>query len=122
MKKILIIDDDLLNSQIYAAKLKNDGFEVELCSESAEALKKIKDHHDLILLDIMMPQMAGTQVLKELPKEIINRTIILIYTNLLSDKTKQECLDLGAKDYLLKADFTPTQLVDKIKSYLPSST
>jgi len=122
MKKILIIDDDLLNSQIYAAKLKSEGFEVELCSESTEALKKIKDHHDLIILDVMMPQMAGPQVLKELPVEIIKKTIILIYTNLVSDKTKQECLTLGAKDYLLKADFTPTQLVEKIKSYLPSST
>lgn len=118
MKKILIIDDDLLNSQIYTAKLKSEGYVVDLCPESAEALKKIKEKYDLIILDIMMPQTAGTQILKELPEDTKKNTIILINTNLVSEKNKEECLALGAKEYLLKADYTPTQLVDKIKTYL----
>jgi len=118
MKKILIIDDDILNFQIYATKLRFENFEVELCSNGLEALEKIKNDYDLLLLDIMMPKLDGTQILSELKKKQASNTIILIYTNLLSEETKKECLENGAKDYLLKADFTPTQLVDRIKQYL----
>lgn len=120
MAQILIIDDDMLNSQIYQARLQQENLTADICSDSMRAAEKIREKYDLIILDIMMPGMDGTQVLKNIKDSVNSNSVILVFTNLLSGKIKTECLENGAKEYLLKADFTPNQLVEKIKSYLPS--
>lgn len=118
MAKILIIDDDAMNLQIYITKLQEENYEVNFCSDSECALTQIKDQYNLILLDIMMPKIDGIQLLKQIKKSVNKDCTILIYTNLISPLEKEECLNLGVKEYLIKADFTPTQLVEKIKKYL----
>lgn len=123
MAKILLVDDDQLGSQIYSNKLQAEKHEVVLTIDGEQALAKLNEKYDVILLDIMMPKIGGTEVLKQIKEGVNSKTPVLIYTNLLSDTTKQECLKLGAREYLLKADFTPLQLVEKIKTYLkPTST
>lgn len=118
MPKILIVDDDTAYVQIYRAKLQAEGYQVDYCSDSIAALEKIKDKYDLILSDLMMPQMDGLQLLAEIKKGINKDSIIIAHTNLISEKNKQEFLTSGASEYLIKADYTPNQLVEIINSYL----
>ena len=98
MSKVLIVDDDVLSTQMYATKLQSGGHEVILSSDGEEALEKIKDTFDLILLDIMMPKIDGVALLKEIKKGVNKQTVILIMTNLISEEVKKECLE--ALDYI----------------------
>lgn len=118
MAKILIIDDDTVNSKLYANKLEAEGHEVTYVPDGELALKKISEKFDLILLDIMMPKIDGVELLKEIKRGVNKGTSVLVHTNLLSEKTKEKCLNIGAKEFLLKADYTPSKLLEKIKNYL----
>lgn len=120
-KRILIIDDDLYIRELYEEVLKSAGYEVMGAADGKDGLNKIAEGgFDLILLDIMMPQVDGLQVLqtlKKTPPKKSNGKIILL-TNLSHDPTIQEGLNAGAATYLIKADVTPDQLVGKIKELL----
>ena len=119
MANILIVDDDLVNAQIYAYKLKSEGHQVTLSPDGQSAEKEIAKKFDLILLDIMMPKIDGTVILAEIKKGTNKDTPVLVHTNFLSEPIKEKCLkELGAREYLIKADLTPTQLVEKIEGYL----
>ncbi|SRR3989344_1773259 len=118
MAKILFIDDDPINSKIYTSQLEALGFEVALCYGGEEALKFISDKFDLIILDIMMPRVDGVTILSEIKRGVNKGTPIIIYTNLLSEATKKECLDLGVREYLVKADYTPPVFLNIVKKYL----
>ena len=117
MAKILIIDDDLINTKIYATKLQSEGHEVILSPDGESAKKEISQKFDLILLDIMMPKIDGVALLTEIKKGINKTTPVLVHTNLTDEEKKKECLELGAKEFLLKANLTPNQLVEKIRTY-----
>lgn len=118
MLRVLIIDDDLLNTQIYANKLEASGYEVIFCTDGEEAQKKIAEKYDLILLDIMMPKVDGVTLLSEIKQGANRQTPVLVHTNLLSEETKKQCLNLGAKEYLIKADQNPATLLQKIQQYM----
>jgi len=120
MAKILIIDDDVLNSKIFSTKLEAENNEVVFCSDGNSAKEKLQNKYDVILLDIMVPQIDGITLLDEAKKGINSSTSVIVLTNLLSEDTKKQCLDKGAKEYLIKADFTPTQLLEKLRNYLPA--
>lgn len=125
-KTILIIEDDLPLAKMYQIKLENENFEVLLATDGKkglnllEKLKKDKKLPDLILLDILMPKVDGYEVLKIIKKDSLIKNIpVLLLTNLPGtpeERTRGE--KLGAKEYLVKSDFTPSQLVNKIKPYL----
>jgi len=119
MARILIVDDDVLSTKIYLAKLNNDHHEVVLCQNGQDALAKIITKFDLVLLDIMMPKMDGIALLKEIQKGPNRLTPVLVYTNLISKEVKQEALANGAKEFLLKADYSPAQILAKFDQYLP---
>ena len=116
-KKILIIDDDLYIRELYIEVLKDAGYEITQAIDGKEGLNKIlQGGFDLILLDVMMPELDGIQVLhkaKESAPQKPNGKIILL-TNLSHDPTIQEGLSSGAASYLIKADITPDQLVSKV--------
>lgn len=113
-KKILFIEDEAAISAMYARVLERDGYEVEFAYSGAEGLKKAHaKQYDLILLDIMMPETTGIEVLHELrtgDKPIERSTKIVIFTNLAQDKTSQEALKDQADGYIIKADIVPSQL------------
>lgn len=116
-KRILIIDDDLYIRELYEEVLKTAGFQVVGAVDGKVGLIKIiEGGFDLILLDVMMPELDGIQVLHALkitPPKKSNGKIILL-TNLSHDPTIQEGLNSGAAAYLIKADITPDQLVSKV--------
>lgn len=122
--KILIVEDDSFVSDIYQTKLKNAGFDVEYASNGKEALDKLSDGSklpDLMLLDIIMPEMDGFDVLRSIQKEDkFKKMKVILLTNLGQTDDIKEGLKLGAMDYLIKSHFTPQEVLDKINVYLTS--
>jgi CheY-like chemotaxis protein len=121
-KTILFVEDDKPIAEMYARVLEREGFEVEFAYNGTTGLSKAQSkHYDLILLDIMMPEMTGIEVLNELrgpDGKGSPDTKIVILTNLAQDKTSQEALKSQADGYIIKADFVPSQLADIIKKLI----
>lgn len=119
MKKILIIEDDTFLQGLAANKLQAEGFEVNTASNGKEGLAKLgqEDYHGIIL-DIMLPDMSGFEILEQLRKEKSNnqKVPVLIFSNLSEDKDIKKGLDLGATDFLVKANFTLDELAEKVKN------
>jgi DNA-binding response OmpR family regulator len=119
-KKILLVEDDKFLSEMYATKLTASGFDVETAFDGQEALVKANAQKpNLILLDVVLPKMDGFEFLQLLKKEIaIADTPVIILTNLGQKEEVEKGLKLGAKDYIIKAHFTPTEVVAKVKKLL----
>lgn len=113
-KTILFIEDDKPIAEMYARVLEHEGYKIEFAYNGAEGLGKAQSkHYDLILLDIMMPEKTGIEVLHELRGEDGKGnagTKIVILTNLAQNKTSQEALTAQADGYIIKADIVPSQL------------
>ena len=119
-KKILLVEDDKFLSEMYATKLTESGFDVETAFDGEEGIKKAGEFGpDLILLDIVLPKKDGFEVLKELKsKEASKKILVIALTNLGQKEEVQKGFDLGANDYIIKAHFTPTEVVAKAKKVL----
>ncbi|GAC1413069.1 MAG: hypothetical protein NVSMB66_4000 [Candidatus Doudnabacteria bacterium] len=121
MKKILLVEDEPFLSGMYKTKLGLEGFEVSTAKDGEEALDKIKEEKfDLILLDIMMPKINGFEVLKSIRKDPEKQTAnvpVLMLTNLGQKSDIEQGLLLGANDYIVKASFTPAEVVEKINKF-----
>lgn len=116
--KILLIDDDPFIVEMYAIKLKDEHFQIEVARDGQDGLKKATAYDpDVILLDIVMPGMDGFQVLEELRKTGRPRKVILL-TNLGQKEDVERGMRLGADDYIIKAHFTPSEVVAKIRTVL----
>lgn len=122
MGKILLIEDDALIVKIYSTRLKADGFTV-LSADNGEdgiALAE-KELPNLIVLDVMMPRLDGFSVLEKLRGNVSLHSIpILVYSNLAQDQEIEKAKQLGATEFIVKANISPTELVNKIKSYIKS--
>jgi|SRR3989338_1201327 len=123
MTTVLIVDDDQFLLDMYSLKFKESGFSVEVAQNGSEALEKAKAlNPDAILLDVVMPKIDGFEVLRTIKKEkIAEHSKILILTNLGQKEDVEKGLKLGADDYVVKAHFTPTEVVDKVKIMLNKS-
>jgi len=119
-KKILIAEDDSVIASMYNVKLEQNGFEVKLAVNGAEALEIAKkESFDLVLLDVVMPQLDGFTVLQELKKIDNFKTVpIIMLTNLGTAEDIKKGQEYGATDYLVKASLTPAQISKAIKKYL----
>ena len=114
-KKILIVDDSALNIKIATKALSSWNFNIEECSSGMECIEKIKtgNHYDLILMDIMMPEMSGETTLKQL-KEITNfNTPVIALTADAMSGSREKYIAEGFTDYLAKP-FTRDQIAEKI--------
>jgi CheY-like chemotaxis protein len=113
-KTILFIEDDRPIAEMYSRVLEREGYHVDFAYNGSEGLQKAgMKHYDLILLDIMMPEKTGIEVLQELRGEDGKGnpdTRIVILTNLAQSKTSQEALKAQADGYIIKADIVPSQL------------
>jgi DNA-binding response OmpR family regulator len=120
MAKILIVEDDRFLRELIARKLRNEGYEVLEAVDGEEGLKKIKEEKpDLILLDLILPGIDGFEVLaktKEDPN--VAQIPVIILSNLGQREEIERGLKLGAIDYLIKAHFTPGEIIEKIKNIL----
>lgn len=121
-KSILFIEDDPFMVDMYTHVLKKHSYDVEVAYDGKEGLEKGKSgNYDLILLDIMMPEMLGIEVLEELrgkDGQGLPDTKIVILTNLAQSDESRRAMESRADGYLIKADITPNKLVDLIGQIL----
>lgn len=105
---------------MYQLKLAKADFAVVEAIDGKMALDKITEHKpDLILLDLMMPNVGGIEVLKELKKTgVLPDMPVIVLTNIMDPQTIAEAKELGARDYIVKTDLTPSQVVEKLQPYL----
>ena len=120
MKKILIIEDDIFLGDVLVRKLQNDSYDVLLSRDGAEGLKKISEFKpDLILLDIVLPSMNGYEILEAKAKdENIKDIAVIVISNSGQPVEISRVLALGVKDYLVKAQFDPDEVLAKVRSEL----
>ena len=118
--KILIIDDEKALLEMFETKFKKEGFAIHIETNGLSGLTKASEiKPDLILLDIMMPGIDGVETLKAFKKCTSLNTKIVIFSNLseTSDNIK-DAMELGADEYLLKANFTPGEIVEHVKKLI----
>ena len=115
-KKILIIEDEEILTDLLEKKLTQVGYEVSIAENGAEGIKQIeRSIPDLILLDIVMPKMGGFEVMKELQKrKEFAKIPIIIISNSGQPVELDLAQKLGVKDWLIKTDFDPQEVLDKV--------
>lgn len=118
--KIVLCEDDQFISNMYVTKLQLSGFEIHHAEDGEVGVTMIKEvKPDLILLDILMPKKSGFEVLEEIKADPTTKDIpVILLTNLSQKEDVDRGLQLGAKDYLIKAHFTPREVVEKINKVL----
>jgi len=119
-KTILIIEDDKFLRELIARKLLEEDYEVSEAVDGEEGIKKvIEEKPDLVLLDLILPGIDGFEVLSQMKKESTLASIpVIILSNLGQKDDVEKGLKMGAVDYLIKAHFTPGEIIDKIKAAL----
>lgn len=122
--KILLVDDDLYIRELYDEVLKNEGFDVDTANNGKDGYDlMVANKYDLILLDVMLPQLDGIGVLTKLKedKHSVSCPIVLV-TNLAHDPAVKEALKLGAHSVITKAELNPDELVTKIREIIGGKT
>ncbi|HOI97625.1 MAG: response regulator [Minisyncoccales bacterium] len=120
MEKILLIEDEELIIRLLSKKLAAIGYDVSLAMNGEEGLEKIKQVvPDLILLDIVMPRMGGFEVMAEMKKdEKIANIPVIIISNSGQPLELEKAKELGAVDWLVKTEFDPKEVAEKIQKYI----
>lgn len=116
MKKILIVEDDILAAELERDYLEASDYEVELCGDGDEGYKKAESGiYDLLLLDIMLPGMSGFEICRRIRRK--QNVPIIMVTAKTEDVDMVRGLGLGADDYIMKP-FNPTELVARVKAHI----
>jgi len=119
-KKILLIEDEEVIIRLLNRKLTTIGYEVVLAMDGDEGLEKMREQRpDLVLLDIIMPRKGGFEVLEEMRKDSNLAGIpVIIISNSGQPLELERAKSLGVSDWLVKAEFDPKEVVEKIKKYI----
>lgn len=120
MRKILLIEDDPFLLDMYFTKFKDVGFDIDVAQDGEMGVLKAKElMPDLVLLDVVLPKKDGFEVLKILKSDSQTAKIpVVLLTNLGLENDVKRGLELGAQSYIIKAHFTPTEVVAKVKEIL----
>lgn len=120
MTKIAIVEDDQAISQMYRIKFEGEGYEVETAENGKiglDVIRKMKP--DIVLLDIMMPEMNGDEVLEKLRGSSWGKHIkVIVLTNMGEQELSPKIRELGVSTVILKADMTPRQVAEIVKKQL----
>ncbi len=119
-KKILIIEDDKILDDIYAIKFEKEGYDIVETQSGIEGLNLAKTiNPDVLLLDVILPEMDGFSILIELKKEKnIKKFPVILLTNLGQQGDIEKGKSLGATDYLTKSNTTPAEVIERVKKIL----
>ena len=118
MSKLLLVDDDVELTELLSSLLALEGFDVPTANNGLEALQKLNESHELVLLDVMMPKLSGFETLKEIRK--VSNVPVMMLTARGDDLDRILGLELGADDYLPKP-FNDRELIARIKAILRRS-
>jgi DNA-binding response OmpR family regulator len=121
---ILLAEDDLILSELYTERLKQEGFAVVHANNGEEALEFVKEYHpSLIILDIMMPKMNGLDVLKNLKENPETAAIpVIIVTALVQEIEKLNKIMTQADAYVVKSEVLPGEIIEEVKKRLNAAT
>jgi len=119
IKKILCIEDDRFIGEMYVRSLKLAGYDVDWMVDGNDGLIAARNnHYDLLLLDVMLPERRGDEILKALRgngKDLIPHTRVLVLTNFEQDDESRMAMEQNADGYLIKAELTPKKLLEVIE-------
>ena len=117
---VLAVEDDVFIASVHQKKLAKEGFEVVLAVNGKEAIEFVqKRKPDIILLDLIMPIKDGFETLKELKADPNSKDIkVIILSNLSQEEDRQRVLEMGAVDYVVKADVSFREIIEVIKKHL----
>lgn len=120
MASLLIIEDDKFVRDLYQHEFEKNGYEVVTAEDGELALKAVKEgKFDGILLDIMLPKMDGLEVLKKIKADSnLKKIPVVILSNLGQDEIIRQSLKIGAKAYIVKSLYTPSQVVKEIRGLI----
>ncbi len=118
---VLIIEDDIVLSKMYTEKFMIEGFHTLTASNGETGLRlALEEHIGVILLDIMLPRVSGIDFLETLRQSTKGKEIpVIALTNLAKDEERARAMELGVKEYLVKAMQTPEEVVETVKKYFP---
>ncbi|MDD3486759.1 MAG: response regulator [Candidatus Moranbacteria bacterium] len=120
MPKIIIVEDDAMLGEIYQKKFTEAGFEMRLVTNGKSVADEVSSYQpELVLLDIVLPDMDGFEILEALSKNDQTKSVpVYVFSNLSSKEDMERATSLGAKGFLTKSSFTPSQLVDEVKKIM----
>ena len=120
-KKVLCVEDEHFINELYARALGKVGYQVKVVADGEEALREIlTDTYDIVMLDIMLPNLIGTEVLKRVRAQKPNlKAKIIITTNLELSDEDRAAIEAQADGYIVKADLTPRQMAEFLKQLNP---
>jgi DNA-binding response OmpR family regulator len=120
MAKVLIVEDDKFLRELMSQKLTKEGYEVFSAVDGEEGVKKVKEEKpDIILLDLILPGIDGFEVLTKVKEDpSVSSIPVIILSNLGQKEDIERGMKIGAPDYLIKAHFTPSEIIEKIKSII----
>lgn len=115
-KKILIVEDEEIILDLLQKKLTTEGYQVSVARDGEEGLKVMREiKPDLILLDIIMPKMGGFEVMEAMQKDVeLKKIPVVVVSNSGQPVELDKAQELGAKDWLIKTEFDPQEVIDKI--------
>lgn len=118
--KVAIVEDDIAISQMYRLKFETDGFNVQTAENGALGLGLAEEFKpDIILLDMMMPEMNGDEMLSKLRKTAWGKDItVIVLTNLGAEEAPKILKELNVHSFIVKAEMTPRQVVQRVKEAL----
>ncbi len=113
-KRVLCIEDEQFIGELYKRSLEKAGYSADIVADGKVGLERaLSDEYDIILLDIMVPQLLGIDILHQVRAEKPNlKAKIIITTNLEQDEKSRAAIEQEADGYLIKAEITPRQLVE----------
>ena len=118
-KKVLIIEDDKILNEMYGLKFKKEWYEVESAYDWIDWLSRLASFSpDMILLDIMMPTMNWFETLEAIKSQTSSNCKIIIFTNIVDKDKIDKAMKIWADDYLIKADTTPKNALEKVEYHL----
>ena len=120
MKTILLTEDDPFLIDIYSTKLRESGFKLDVATDGEQCLAKLRQRKpEVLVLDIVLPKLSGWEVLEKMKQDKrFNGIKIIVLSNLGQREEIEKALRLGATEYLIKAHYTPSQVVGEIKKIL----
>lgn len=118
--KILLIEDEAMLINMYKDKFAREDLNVSVVNTVEEGIKKAQEiKPDLILLDILLPHESGLEFLRQARKnQEISSIPVVAFSNYSDPSTQEEAMKLGAREYIIKANYNPQETVEKIKEYL----
>lgn len=122
MAKVAIIEDDLAIAQMYRMKFEAEGYKVELAENGKLGLELCKEFKpDIVLLDLMMPEMNGDEMLQKMRETMWGHDMkVIVLTNVGQQEAPEKLKKLDVSAYVVKAEMTPTEVAQVVKKQLSS--